>query len=352
MGLLSGMVWGQLTQLPHPAANPKGCINCHRRRHCTACADICPAQVMEQGGKVESWSACTDCGKCVTACPTRAIGPSERQLRELLELRQGEEERLWLGCEQSPRALDKTFPCLCSLSWEALAWLSFYRVLMLDLSPCQGCEQAGCRTLLGEQLQQLHFFLGQDRFQRRVVLLHSAQGEQKADRTLNRRELFRHGAEWTVQGAKSLLRQAPLLNPEELQLDGLSIRSMLHREMKDRGGTYCWKIPDFTGTCIGCGDCVEQCPSGALRISEADTELILDPKRCTACGGCAVACRQKCISGQVSAGLGDLSPVKLGSVEKLRCRDCGAEMKGRTSNGRCPACARKRMNEALRRAGT
>lgn len=350
MGLLSGMVWGQLTRLPHPVSNPKGCINCHRRRHCNACGDICSAQVMRQGGTVESWSGCTDCGKCVTACPTRAIAPSERLLKDLLELRQGEEERLWLGCEQSGREQDRVYPCLCSLSWEALAYLSFYRVLVLDLSPCGSCEDAGCKALLGEQLGQLHFFLGPDRFARRVVLLHSGDGEQKTVPTLDRRELFQHGSEWTKQGVRSLLRQAPLLNPEELKVDGLSMRGMLHQEMKDRGGTYFWKLPGFTGTCIGCGDCVEQCPSGALRFSAEGTALILDPKRCTACGGCTVACRQKNIPQQLAVGLRDLSPVKLGSVEKLRCKACGVEMKGRTSNGLCPVCMRKRMNEALRRA--
>lgn len=350
MGILTGMVWGTLTEQSHPAPNPNTCINCHRRHNCTACADICPHQVMQPGGKAEQWSGCTNCGRCAAACPTRAIALSEQSLRRLYALRTGEEERLWLGCERSEREQDERLSCLCGLPWEALAWLSFTRILILDLSPCEGCEQEPCKALLGEQLGQLHFFLGPDRFAQRVHLVCDTDTEPKPSQQMDRRELFQYGAQWAKQGARSLLRQAPLLGSEELKLDGVSLRSLLHRELKERGGTCQWHIPNLSGDCIGCGACVQRCPSAALSLTE-DT-LLLDTRRCTACGGCAAACSHRCFSGTRGVVLASLAPLKLGTVTRLRCKACGAEMKGKTHNGLCPACSRKRMNEALRRAGT
>ena len=41
--------------------------------------------------------------------------------------------------------------------------------------------------------------------------------------------------------------------------------------------------------CTHCGACIGQCPSGALTMT-AEYEVKLDPKKCIACGHCAIAC--------------------------------------------------------------
>lgn len=41
-------------------------------------------------------------------------------------------------------------------------------------------------------------------------------------------------------------------------------------------------------SCIGCGDCVERCPFGALSVP--DDVCVVDAARCVGCGVCAVAC--------------------------------------------------------------
>ncbi|MEW6624036.1 MAG: glycyl-radical enzyme activating protein [Bacillota bacterium] len=40
--------------------------------------------------------------------------------------------------------------------------------------------------------------------------------------------------------------------------------------------------------CIGCGDCLQECPNGAIACSGA--KLQYDAQKCTACGKCAVVC--------------------------------------------------------------
>ena len=41
-------------------------------------------------------------------------------------------------------------------------------------------------------------------------------------------------------------------------------------------------------TCIACGACVGECPTGA--ISEGDPIYVIDPETCIDCGACADAC--------------------------------------------------------------
>lgn len=41
-------------------------------------------------------------------------------------------------------------------------------------------------------------------------------------------------------------------------------------------------------TCINCGSCEGECPSGA--ISEVDDKRKIDPDKCVSCGSCASVC--------------------------------------------------------------
>ena len=41
-------------------------------------------------------------------------------------------------------------------------------------------------------------------------------------------------------------------------------------------------------TCIGCGSCVDECPTGA--ISEKDGVYVINADECISCGACQGAC--------------------------------------------------------------
>jgi glycyl-radical enzyme activating protein len=45
----------------------------------------------------------------------------------------------------------------------------------------------------------------------------------------------------------------------------------------------------FQDKCIGCGRCLEVCPSGAIAAADAE-KVAVDLSRCTACGECAATC--------------------------------------------------------------
>lgn len=48
--------------------------------------------------------------------------------------------------------------------------------------------------------------------------------------------------------------------------------------------------------CIGCGTCMEQCPTKAVTIVKGEYSILAD--YCIECGACAAQCPMKAISGE------------------------------------------------------
>lgn len=349
MGLLSGFAWSKLTELPHPTINKHQCVNKFRRRNCTACMDLCPEGVIGKNLEVKSWASCIDCGRCASVCETRAVTPSENQLNQLLNLRSVKQDRVWLGCEQSQRVNDLTRACLCELTWEQLAYLAFHKGLVLDLQPCGSCENTACRELLGKNLKQLHSFFGGGQFDERITLAKTPETAPRPTEEYSRRGLIKEAASLSKSGVGTLLRQYPVLSPDELRLDGVSARKLLHAPMKQEERDFFWEIPEVTGTCIGCEVCVKKCPTQALKVTEDHSMLVLEPWRCVNCKSCEMACHSKAIHGTQQIRISDFRPLKLASVQRILCRECGAVMKAKTPNGICSDCYRKRMQRLAKR---
>lgn len=84
------------------------------------------------------------------------------------------------------------------------------------------------------------------------------------------------------------------------ETDGLASRS---RRAFLRGGQSDplplrppWAAADFARSCTGCGDCVDACPEGVIRIGPGGlAQVAFESGGCTLCGACADACEPKAI---------------------------------------------------------
>ncbi len=51
--------------------------------------------------------------------------------------------------------------------------------------------------------------------------------------------------------------------------------------------------------CIFCGMCMRKCPTGAIRVTRAETSWAIDRFRCVCCDACVETCPKKCLSMDV-----------------------------------------------------
>ncbi|MBN2453854.1 MAG: RnfABCDGE type electron transport complex subunit B [Candidatus Omnitrophica bacterium] len=81
--------------------------------------------------------------------------------------------------------------------------------------------------------------------------------------------------------------------------------------------------------CLGFGDCVDECPFGAIKMGE-DGIPVVDPEKCTACGKCVKICPKN---------LYKLLPVNIVYYVKCSSKDPGGVTAKACSSG-CIACAK------------
>ena len=96
--------------------------------------------------------------------------------------------------------------------------------------------------------------------------------------------------------------------------------------------------------CLGCGDCVNACQFGAIKMNEETGLPEVDSTKCTACGACAKACPRNIIEIRVVKGA-----KKMGVVVECMNKDKGAvAMKAcKVACIGCQKCVRSCPQEAI-----
>jgi ferredoxin len=92
--------------------------------------------------------------------------------------------------------------------------------------------------------------------------------------------------------------------PENPDLSDVSVRRVTVRDLPDTEGVTVKTIPcgmvlkgEVQG-CIGCGQCVSECPEGAISIEECDNGSYIASIRSDRCGGTACRrCEKSCPEG-------------------------------------------------------
>lgn len=365
MGFFTKAAMDALMKTSHPEINRRQCWNLHpHRQACTECKDICPYgdDIFTRPNLVKSWDMCTDCGLCVSTCRSGCIAPSREQIERDIAPVDNDNDTIWIGCEQSTRQNTLVRSCICSLSWETLAYLALNKKIVLDLTPCGECENDRCAGHLRDELTRLVEFLGQDLFEARFTLAYELEQAPYHVKELSRREMFAQVGHGSKNSTKQLLRMIPGLRNEEDS--GMDFRLLLHQRTKQLKAAYetplrfGYYLPNFTDQCYGCGKCEKACRAGALKLEDlpdGQTRVVITPWKCSECEICVSSCSSKAIDGMKLRQLTTLGPVSIHKCTKTLCKLCGKPIAPDSAEGLCSVCrikerTRKRQEEAAARA--
>lgn len=361
MNLITDTILDHADFTGHPVFTPELCLNRRQRRYpCTACAEICPHGVfpLQSGGNLQ-WDRCTDCSLCVSACPARALAPSAQTNRQYTQTLQ-EAAPVRLSCRKEEQRGELHVGCLSSVPWELLAVLALRGELILCMRGCEDCSRQEQRRLLGENLQSLRDFLGEEGFARQVRLIRSGEEipqVQKAppsEKAVTRRELF-SGIRKTLtrQAAEKVSKRLPFL--AEDASDGMWIRRLLAESVRTATATpsegeqgvrpFALSLPRFNTSCFGCGICEKICPHKAISIrrEERGTRLVyMEPWKCSACTLCVKLCPHGGLDALAPVALPHLGKLPLVRVKSLSCAECGTVLLPGTEPPLCRRCAAKR----------
>ena len=339
----------------HPSRISGLCLNdIQRKTPCDECSAVCPAGLSIHE-KNPNWKGCTDCGLCVTACPTQAInasGASCKQVDSAVDAAQG---CVVLACRRYEGAADAVLSCLASLSWDEIAAVALRIPVVLKTGPCKTCPDVQAASCLRETIRRVKDFYGSEEFSRRVFpRIPSALAQEHAQGRasgVQRRRMFSTFADSVKEGTTRLSgNEEP---PSVSRSRAMLLDALVSLPLEERPAVR-WLTLSEDGACRGCGICVKMCPHGALSFA-ADIEgthcsddsvprfLAHDASRCTQCGLCYLSCPEDNLGGWVELRTSEVPALACNPIHVARCEKCGRffkEEKGRTI---CPACSRFRF---------
>ena len=364
MGILQFAV-GSLMTTSHPTITRIQCWNLRANKEkCSRCIDICPKseKLFKRAGLVQDWTACMDCGLCVSACPTRCIAPSQEQVDKDCAPADIHNDTIWIGCDQSQRHNDVLRECISAFSWEQLAFLALNKKLVLDLTPCGECENDACADNLRRVLQRLVDFFGERAFSTRISLAYEPDEYPYVEQSLSRRELANRVTDTSKNSTRRLVKNLPMMKEEDSG-HAFDFRMLLHtrtKMIKQAASTpipFGVSLPTVNENCYGCGRCERACKPGALKLVDGEdgiSRLIVTPWKCDECGQCVRGCSIKAIEGMKLRQVQTLGPVIVHKVRKRLCEDCGKPMQLDIEGNVCRICvsrrkAKERQEEARQR---
>ena len=152
----------------HPSRISGLCLNdIQRKTPCDECSAICPAGLSIHE-KDPDWKGCTDCGLCVTACPTQAINASGASCKQVDSAADAAQGCVVLACRRYEGAADAVLSCLASLSWDEIAAVALRIPVVLKTGPCKTCPDVQAASCLRETIRRVKDFYGSEEFSRRV----------------------------------------------------------------------------------------------------------------------------------------------------------------------------------------
>lgn len=324
-----------------------------RQSECRVCADICPTNAISLPFGPEFSEDCINCGLCQIVCPMEAIEGLHNTDQMLLELLRDQVDtivnnnKLSVHCHQAEAkdAGSVAVNCLGNLTENALTAMAgaYVKTLAATTGECSSCKMCQGREVFMQAATtytQLYDMLSLTPVTITIIATTKTRESDKSESSqpssaTSRREFFRSlGNGVAKQAAKVVVDKEQqiraLLQTEDAtaqkrpshrkqMLRELLVEQLPNARFQDEDridsvdqtaeASFPWKKMHVdVAYCVGCGVCVNVCPTGALTKEIDDLELTrtINYGLCTNCGVCAEACPQDVISFIKSCNVGDI----------------------------------------------
>ncbi len=323
------------------------CIrNDYFHNECRACVDICPKDAFEivrnRLGFVEE--RCIECAGCIGACPTEALQIKSFDPNAFALVR----------LEADVLTCKKNTPCLGVFDRHHLITMALEGPLALDLSHCSGCSLNGEGMLersIKEQVDAAQRFLSRCGVEAPITINYAKQENLEN----SRRMLFRAAIEKVKEGATeesvmdmSLTRSHQKTTSSHEPLKHLHLKAAIKKHivrfqtttLVADDGLFFNKQITFE-SCTNCGDCVQFCPTDALRATPDKHGIIFGSGACIGCGICDHICKVDAISTLPEYDLVEAvfdRSRELVHYEMVKCQECRCPYPYRGGEPICDRC--------------
>lgn len=325
---------------------------------CDNCFRLCPEGIFTSGKtKTPDFTKCTKCGICSAVCPSFAVDPIALRVRTFI-MALAKESEISIGCERDEDTWSVGVYCLAAVSWEQIALAALRGGVTLSLRKCAECDRKECCEHIIATLNRVKRFLGDDVFFDRVRILEEGDEYTPHGSEMSRRDILTFFMHLPLDTAMEMLPELGK-NERGAQIYRAMLRDAVREKYdslpKEERPRYIVSLPVINDSCYACEMCKRQCPEKALdfrKSAESDTFTVtIDAWKCTDCGGCVKACREKAVEGMGEMSLAHLGTVLIKRGKLIKCVECGRIIKpsAAAEDGLCDVCRAKHKREENKR---
>lgn len=278
------------------------------RFECRACLDECQTGALKLDGRAIAFNQeeCTDCMRCVSACPNDAFDGG-LDLKHLLETVSCS-SNVVLTCSKNAHFQQKLIiPCIGSLSEPLLAVINSMAVesFFVDTSHCPDCINNHCLNSFNEKMNRLAESL---KANGEIPLKCTIEknSAQPVDKKVCRRSYLGMAKNSLINlSRESLCAEQTATKSSHIHIEkGPAMDSIaLHYAYRNSPATNKRLLLSFfftvtvTEQCSLCPGCQGMCPTGALKRRKTNEEkrLLFTSSACNGCNLCQQFCTKSAI---------------------------------------------------------